>query len=167
MRRIATPLLPLVLAGALVLTVPAARPAPAASRPATIVVSERFSPRGGVPIEGYKAYMKVTRVRDKHVVIDSAFDMEQHPARLVIAPGNYELERYVREGGGMACTPSSCVEQLGYPSVFCAYHLRLVSGRLVSLVVTATRVRCSIRRAREASRRPGRSHGAKPLANAA
>jgi hypothetical protein len=117
---------------------------------ATVVVRETFSGRFGVPIEGFQAYLKVTRARDRHVLINRAFGIERHSARLVLAPGRYELTRYAREGGPIACVVGGgCTQELGAPEDFCSYRLRLRSAQVLSLLVTATSRWCSIRRTQQ------------------
>jgi hypothetical protein len=118
-------------------------------RPATVIVREHFNARFGTPIEGFQVFLEVTRVRDKRVLTNRAFEVEHNPVRLPIPPGQYELTRYVREGGPIVCVPGSpCSEQLGIPTNSCSYRLRVGSGQVRSLLITANSRRCSIMRIR-------------------
>lgn len=120
-----------------------------ATRHAVIVVRENFSGRFGIPIEGFQVFLELTRARDNHVLVNRAVDVDQHSIRLVVAPGQYRLKRYVREGGPIVCIPTStCTPELGLPSTSCSYRVRLGSAQVLSLLVTATSRECAIRRTR-------------------
>jgi hypothetical protein len=118
-----------------------------AARHATVVVHEKFSARYGIAFEGFDVYLEVTGSRDKHVLINHAFAVDRHAARLAIPPGEYQLKRYVRDAGPIVCGPTpTCTQQLGPPSTACTYHLRLRRGQVLSLLVAATIRDCSITR---------------------
>jgi hypothetical protein len=119
------------------------------ARPATVIVREQFDTRFAVPVEGFQVFLEVTRARDKRVLINRAFEVEHNPVRLAIPPGQYELTRYVREGGPIVCVPGSpCSEQLGTPTNSCSYRLRVGRVQVRSLLITANSRGCSIRRIR-------------------
>jgi len=143
---------PIVLAAALCL--PAAPAAASAAshepaRAATILIREDFNPRFGTPIEGFQAYLQLTRLGDRRVLVKRPLRFEQHPARLSVAPGRYRLTRYIGEGGPVVCmVGAACVQQLGPPVAACSNRLALRGGQVLSLLVSATVRDCSIARTR-------------------
>lgn len=142
------------LTGTVLISAPCEQAALGGEPHATVVVHEKFSARDGILFEGFDVYLEVARVRNKHVLINDAFSVEQHPARLAIPPGQYQLERYVRDAGPITCGPTpTCTQQLGPPTTACTYRLWVRSGQVLSLLVTATIRDCSIRRTQVHGRR--------------